>query len=115
MCQPRSKNWKPAPGVTTQRHMPTESDKLITDLGALITASRALRLADQATKKALDEAVVAAGVAVSKTINGTDASAIAKAREAIDACRRLVKVLELDMARSRATREESARRRREKP
>ena len=83
--------------------MPNEpDDDLIGGLGEIIAAAEAMRIADEATRQALEKAVVDAGVAVSRTVNRSDPAAIVKAREAMAECRRLIDALKVEGERARA-------------
>jgi hypothetical protein len=89
--------------------MPEESDDLIRDLGAIIAAREAMRIADDVTSAAIDRAVCAAGVAVSKTIHRGDPITVTRARELIAECRRLLEDLGVEIRRARAASAESER------
>ena len=89
--------------------MPNESDNLIRDLGEIIAAREAMKVADDATSTAIDRAVRSAGVAVSKTINRTDGSAITRARELLAECRNVMEKLGVEVRRAQAAADESER------
>ena len=82
--------------------------ELIRDLGELIQASRALAIADEAAKEAVDKAVREAGRAVGQTITRDDADLSRHAREFLKQCRNVIELLGLEIARSRALAMESA-------
>ena len=84
-------------------------DNLIRDLGALIAARDAMRLADDVANEAIDKAVRGAGVAVSRTINRSDPDAVIKAREAIADCRDVIEALKFERERARAAVAKSVR------
>ena len=77
-------------------------DTLISDLGEVITARDAMRMAGSATQRALNEAVRDAGLAVSRTVNRSDPAGIVNAREAIAECRVLMDNLKMEQKRARA-------------
>jgi hypothetical protein len=82
--------------------MPDETDdNLIRDLGALIAAQEAMRIADNATSEALDQAVRDAGRAVGRTVDRPDPALAVKARQAIAYCRDLMEALERERERAR--------------
>jgi hypothetical protein len=77
--------------------------ELFRDLGELVQASRALEIADAATKEAVDKAVLEAGRAVSETIARDDDADVSRhARESLTQCRNVIDLLRLEIARSRA-------------
>ena len=90
--------------------MPNEpADDLIRDLGELIAAREAMRIGNEATRKALDKAMLDAGLAVSRTIGGSDPAKVGAARELIAECRNLIAVLRVELARSRDAIAESSK------
>ena len=90
--------------------MPKEStDNLIHDLGELIATREAMRIGDDALEEALNKAVRAAGVAVSRTVNRSDPAAFVTARQAVAECRGLIDILKVERERARAVVADSER------